>query len=407
MLRNKLRYLLLLFFVGLLAILYNTYYMGIIFLTLLAMPFLMFGLLSYLFGRMKVELVSTAHIVTKGKAIPISIQINNPTIFPIANLKVYISYKNSYSKDRFTKVFYISVDGRTKAHVSFQLYSEYAGNMIISLKGIRVYDYLKLFSFKKKQRGEIKAAVLPMYYELPESYLDNRQTNLMESDNYCPYKSGDDPSEVFAIREYREGDRLQRIHWKLSKKQGQLMIKEFSNPMNCSILLLINLSVPLGENVLYYADAILECALSLSYTFLLKGQVHYFAWFDINHGGCQRVRVGQEKDLFEAVDGLLQALPYTEPTDMLSAYLAEHPNEQYTDLYYVTGESSVDRMDLLSIIKAQTRQMFYISDLDSELREQQMPMEVVERTSEMGIDLWPVDVTNVKRDMELVRMGSN
>ena len=38
----------------------------------------------------------------------------------------------------------------------------------------------------------------------------------IESDSYSTIKGGDDPSEVFAIREYREGDRLQRIHWKLS-----------------------------------------------------------------------------------------------------------------------------------------------------------------------------------------------
>lgn len=405
MLWNKLRYLLLLIAVGILAILYNTYYMGIIFLTVLAMPFAMFGLLSYLYGRMKAELISATHIVNKGEAIPISVQINNPTFFPIANLKVYITYKNAYSKDAYTKEFYISVDGRTKAVVSFTLYSEYAGNMIISLKGIRIYDYLRLFSLKKKLKGEIKAAVLPLYYELSESNLDNRHTGMVESDNYSPYKSGDDPSEVFTIREYREGDRLQRIHWKLSRKQGQLMIKEFSDPMNCSILLMANLCVPKGENVLYYLDAILECVLSLSYTFLLKGQLHYFAWFDEQHGSCYRIRVGQEKDLFEAVDGLLQATPYVEPTDVLSAYLAEYPKEQYTDVYYVTGETSGDKLELLSYLKAQTRQMIYINDLDQMSDTQEIPTEFVERSNEMGIGFWPVEITNVKRDMELIQVS--
>ena len=402
MLRNKLRYLLLLSAAGLLSILYNRYYMGIIFLTILAMPFVMFGLLSYLFGRIRAELISTAHIVAKGEAIPVTVQIYNPTLFPISNMKIYISYKNAYSKDKFTKEFYISVDGRTKAYVTFNLFSDYAGNLIITLKGIRIYDYLKLFSLKKKLKGEIKAAVLPHYYELPDDYMSNHHTNLVESDNYSPYKRGDDPSEVFAIREYREGDRLQRIHWKLSRKQGQLMIKEFSDPLNCSVLLFVNLCAPTGANVLYYLDAILECALSLSYTFLLKGQLHYFTWYDKSHGCCRRVRVGQEKDLFEAVDGLLQAMPYTETTDALTPYIAEHPNEQYTDLYYVTGEVTPAKLDLLSIIKAQARQMIYINDVDQLLSDQEMSSDLMIRTNEMGIDLWPVDVTNVKRDMELV-----
>jgi uncharacterized protein (DUF58 family) len=405
MLRNKLRYLLLLAAVAFLSVLYNKYYMGIIFLTVIAMPFMMFGLLSYIYGRVKAELVSVAHVVNKGEGIQISVQLSNPTIFPVSNLKIYLSYRNSYSSRKYTKEFLVSIDARTKSSVICDLFSDYAGNMEITLKTIRIYDYLKLFSLKKKLGYEVKAAVLPYYYELSEDYAFNRHTRIVESDNYSPYKSGDDPSEVFAIREYREGDRLQRIHWKLSRKLDQLMIKEFSDPMNCSVLLFVNLCVPEGENVLYYIDAILECALSISYTFLVKGRLHYFSWFDKKHGYCRRIRVSQEKDLFEAVDGLLQASPYTIESDALTAYLAEHPNDQYTDLFYITGEVSVPRLDLLSIIKAQTRQLIYINDVDNLLGDCNMPPELSERSAEMGIDLWPVDVTNVKRDMDQVRIG--
>lgn len=401
MLRNKLRYLLLVAAVGLLSILYNTHYMGILFLTIVAIPFVMFGLLSYVYGKIRAEMVSATHVVNKGEAIPITVQINNPTIFPISNVKIYITYRNSYSKEKYHKEFQVSVDAGTKTYTTFHLFSDFAGNMIISLKGLRIYDYLKLFSLKRKFKGEIRAAVLPCYYELTESNISNNHINLIESDVYSPYKSGDDPSEVFTIREYREGDRLQRIHWKLSQKQGQLMIKEFSDPMNCSVLLLVNLCILEEENILHYLDAILECSLSLSYTFLMKGQQHYFTWYDINHGCCRRVRVVQEKDLYEAVDGLLLAMPYTESTDALTAYLAEHPHEQYTDLFYVTVEASTARLELLSIIKAQTRHMFYISDADDQPNEKIIPAELLEISNDMGINLWSVDVTNVKRDLEL------
>lgn len=405
MLRNKLRYLILLAAVGFLSILYNQYYMGIIFLTLLAMPFLMFGLLSYIYGCVRVELISSAHVVNKGEAIPISVQLTNPTIFPISNLKLYLTYKNSYSNQKFTKEFQVCVDGRTKTSVICNLFSDYAGNIEISLKAIRFYDYLKIFSLKKKLKGELKAAVLPYYYELTENYNTERYTRLVESDNYSPHKRGDDPSEVFAIREYREGDRLQRIHWKLSRKLDQLMIKEFSDPLNCSVLLFVNLSIPEGANVLYFVDSILECALCISYTFLLKGQLHYFSWYDGKHGICRRIRVSREKDLFEAVDGLLQAVPYTIETDAMSAYLAEHPNDQYTDLFFVTGEVSPLWLDILTLLKAQTRQLIYVSDVDNLLGIPSMPQEISVKSAEMGIDLWPVDVTNVKRDMELVKIS--
>lgn len=398
------RYLIFLAAVGLLSILYNVYYMWIIFLTVLAIPFLMFGLLSYLYGSVRAELVSSAHVVNKGDSIPISIQLNNPTIFPVSDLKVYLSYKNAYSKEEYKKEIPVSIDQRTRTSVTCNLISEYAGNLIVSLKAVRIYDYLKIFSLKRKLSGEVRAAVLPYYYELMENDHFNQRARQVESDFYSPYKGGDDPSEVFAIREYREGDRQQRIHWKLSRKQGQLMIKEFSDPLNCSVLLLADLCIPDDTNTLGFIDATLECVLSLSYTFLRKGQLHYFAWYDAAHGGCRRIRVEKEKELYEAVDGLLQAMPYHSDVDTLSAYLAEHPHEQYTDMFYVTGTITDDNMDVLTLIRSEAKQLVYLSEEAAE-EFRGIPAQVTMKSEELGIHLWPVELANIRKDMEQVRIG--
>ncbi len=398
-------YLLLLMAVALLAVLYNNYNMGIIFLTVLILPFFMLGLLCYQFGKVKVEIVSTAHIVNKGERIPITILVDNPTIFPIANLKIYLTYKNNYMKDKFKKEYQVSVDGRTKTTVVCKLSSEYAGNLEISFKGMRIYDYLKIFSLKRRNLGEIKVAVLPVYYEINQRDSFDRKIRMMESDQYSYYRSGDDPSEVFNIREYREGDRLQRIHWKLSRKQGQLMIKEFSDPMNCSILLLINLCTPSMEETLFYMDAILECALSLAYTFLRNGQPYLITWYDLKTGGFRTVRVEQEKDLYEAVDGLLQAKPYAQNIEVLSTYLAEHPRGVYTDLYYLTGDIPKNDIEMLSIIRAESKQLIYINEENQAYDEQELSEDQVEKFKEIGVDLWPVNLSSVRNDLEQLGVG--
>lgn len=414
MLRNKLRYLVLLTSMGLLSILYNQYVMGILLLTILIMPFILFALLCFVYGMVTAELVSTVHVAKKGEMIPITIQLNNPTIFPISNLTIYLSYKNAYSPKRYKKDFTVSIDKRTNTSVICNILSDYAGNLEVSIKKIRIYDYLKLFSLRKKLTGEVKVAVLPFFYEILENSITNRSRQMVESDNYSTTKSGDDPSEVFAIREYREGDRPQRIHWKLSIKQDQLMIKDFSDPLNCSVLVFVNLSIPQEEDALVYMDALLECALSLSYSLVTKGQIHYFSWYDEKHGNSRRIRVVQEKELFEAVDGLLQSVPYTEKTDALADFLAEHPNDQYTDLFYVTGEiSDPERLDSLSLIKAQEKHIIYVSDVnhvtaDSESKEYKIrpiPENFLLRSSDMGIGLFSVDIGNIKADIEKLKLG--
>jgi uncharacterized protein (DUF58 family) len=405
MLRNLIKYLVALTAVGLLSILYNTYYMGILFLTIAAIPFVLFAILSYIYGKLKVDLVSVIHVAKKGDVVPILVLIDNPTRFPIARMRLDLTYKNAYSTQSYKKNFVVSVDANTKTSVICNLYSEYAGNLEITLNRIRIYDYLKIFSLSRKKNAGLTVAVLPVYYELPHDLYTDLHSGVVESDYYSSVKSGDDPSEVFAIREYREGDRQQRIHWKLSRKQNQLMIKEFSDPLNCSILLFVDLCIPDEVNRMVFMDSILECALSLSYSFLLAGQMHYFSWYNEKQGTCHRIRIAQEKDLFEAVDGLLHVLPYSSAIEALLAYESEHSKEQYTELIYVTGEQPRKRTESMSLLKAMSRQVIYIGEIDSQPGTKYFPNEIVRRFGETGISYHSVDTHHVKRDMEQLKLS--
>lgn len=48
----------------------------------------------------------------------------------------------------------------------------------------------------------------------------------MESFRYSGSRPGDDPGETYDIREYRSGDSIRQIHWKLSGKLDDIMIRE-------------------------------------------------------------------------------------------------------------------------------------------------------------------------------------
>ena len=50
---------------------------------------------------------------------------------------------------------------------------------------------------------------------------------------------GDDPSEIYQVREYRERDSLKDIHWKLSAREEELMVKERGFPLGCVVLIKI------------------------------------------------------------------------------------------------------------------------------------------------------------------------
>jgi hypothetical protein len=192
-----------------------------------------------------------------------------------------------------------------------------------------------------------------------------------------------------------------------------LMIKEFSEPLNCSVLVFANLFADPEADILTYMDALLECSLSISYSFLLKGEIHYLSWYDAASGMCRRIRVVSEKDLYEAVDGILNSMPYTEGIDVMTAYLAEHPNDIYTDLFYITGGISEAQLNSLAMIKSNLRQIIYVSDdtrsvadiLEGKNMRLAIDMEIMKMIAEMGIGLSAIDMHNVGRSLELKKLG--
>ena len=85
-------------------------------------------------------------------------------------------------------------------------------------------------------RTEKQTAVLPAMPLPPDWRPGAVPTD--EDPEYSKVKPGDDPSEIFDFHSYREGDPIARIHWKLSSKHDELMVKEFSLPLPGKVLCL-------------------------------------------------------------------------------------------------------------------------------------------------------------------------
>lgn len=109
---------------------------------------------------------------------------------------------------------------------------------LISLRTshVTVYDYLHFISYNIPFTSEVSVPVLPIVASsrtLPEIVPND---GIEEFEETAPL--GMVSTDIKEIREYRPGDRLQRIHWKLSAKLDDLFVKEMANTSALSIVLL-------------------------------------------------------------------------------------------------------------------------------------------------------------------------
>lgn len=256
-----------------------------LFAFLIAMPILLFGINIYLARKINVSFCGKKSVSGKDEYIPVKIKINNPTIFPVSNLIIMLEYKNSYSeKNEFLKI-NTPVFPKNSQILTLNMAAGHYGYINVKIKKCKVCDILGISKLSLKNKTDINDqcsfGIYPAPIELNSNISSYSNIDDTDSDVFSKYRPGDDPSEIFDIREYKPGDRISRIHWKLSARQNKTMIKDYSLPISCRIQIILNLKFDLyDEDFLEYYDAFLETVQSISY-YLAENEITFkILWYD-------------------------------------------------------------------------------------------------------------------------------
>lgn len=290
---------------GIFVIMYVDSLSLLLFIVTLALPILLLLilLLARILTRITVE--PPEALATRGQAVSLKINLKNHSFIALPNLRATFTYYGAFSSEPEKTEISFPLHALTTQTSSFDIKSEHIGVVKVKINDIYMYDYFRLFRFKYKIKQEYEITFLPEI--LPVS-LDIRPNTLLgvDSDVFSKSKKGDDPSEVFAIRDYVGGDKLNRIHWKLSSKADNLMVKDYSLPINNSISIIPELASEKSENQLNDIDAVIETAFNLS-NFLCEAEIiHHICWYDPKGARFFDEEIKDTDDMFAAL-GLILA----------------------------------------------------------------------------------------------------
>jgi len=228
---------------------------------------------------------------------------------------------------------------------------KHCGNVSICVDKVKIYDYLNIFAAKVGKNYEVQdVLVMP---PLTEVYLGKtrwyNETN-EDSDRFSLYKKGDDPSEIFDIRDFKDGDRFQQIHWKLSSKTGHYMVKEGSLPLAKAVHIFIDLSAKDANE----ADLLIQGVYSVAMEFLSQGVPQHFIWYDNVNELIQEQLIEQEEELFWMFEDLFQCHTTKDPQELLKAYIEwESGKVKESGLYLTVSDHDVTELEGLEVNELQ------------------------------------------------------
>ncbi len=263
----------------------------------------------------------------------------NRSLIPLDRVLCRVNCHNLLTGEKQTAGVRTSLPAKGSAEEDIRLKSRHAGKIRMTLNELRVFDPFGLYCFKRPVRSEKnKTTVLfvPETFSVTAEIAYGESMN-MDSEEYSMKKPGNDPSETFAIREYRAGDRIRQIHWKLTEKLDQLTVRDYGLPIQNTILLLLETGyekggTPAGESL----NALGSAILSLSQE-LISGQiVHSIGWQNHEENTFSCMEVETDEDLSLILPDLLGAVPGEDALSVLDHYMESREQMEFAHVVVFT-----------------------------------------------------------------------
>lgn len=211
---------------------------------------------------------------------------------------------------------------------------QYAGNYLVELRSVKLYDLTGLFYLTKRIKSSAGIQVLPEVAPVSVRVTERTRNFFGDADVYDDFRPGNDSSEIFDVREFRDGDKIQSIHWKLSAKMQELVVREDSQPLACPVVLLLDSAkIRTGKQ----AQAFLSVAASLVFSMMDVHCPHYVSWYSGSQQDMVRVRVDDEEGYYTFLSSYLADMREA-PQEIRQLYREKYRYDHELHTLLLTGE---------------------------------------------------------------------
>lgn len=235
--------------------------------------FLIYPLLAWLTTFILLKLVSADFSqntlrTEKGTRFEISINVRNRSVLPCVPMELICGLPDEDSGLAAEKTIFVTLPPLGKAGLSMSCQNRYRGRYRFDIRKISVFDPLRIIRLTKKGKSELNAVFVPRRLEIPDiDYLCERDSFAVKRQN-----SLDSREDFSHVRDYIPGENVQLVHWKLTAKQDELMIKQFDDVFDRRALILCGINSGEKErDPLLCADTVIETAVAFAKAFLECG----------------------------------------------------------------------------------------------------------------------------------------
>jgi uncharacterized protein (DUF58 family) len=284
--------------------------------------------LLYQKSKLRFELIFPIPMLIRGQRTTLKAMIHQDGRFPISKMKITLHYRVFGSKKRKKIKLSGMADASSTVSLECNLREEENSTCFFYKASIRIYDPLGAIFITKRIPLKVRLDIMPDIHPVHVVVSDQIHHFMGESDIYDSFRAGDDASEIFRIREFRNGDSIKNIHWKLSAKKEEWMVRENSRQLSCAVVLFWDVSAP-EKWKQQDLDAFLSLAFSISFALMEQGCPHFAVWYRKAEEDIVRMRIDDEESLYEFFLAMMTEEPVTTQKDISNLYHEKYKGENW------------------------------------------------------------------------------
>ena len=204
--------------------------------------------------------------VPKDISFDLFIRVHNRFIFPAVPIELLCSLPDGDVGLFSEKRLFISLPPFGSSEISVKCRHNFRGSFNGMIKRIYVVDPLRIIRVSKKFERKTQMIFLPRKLNMEDLIF----RSAVEQSFAQKQLRSTDKEDFSHVREYRDGDVLQLVHWKLTAKQDELMIKQFDSVTDLRAAILCDYHQSNDIAGMTRADMVIETALAFAKTALEK-----------------------------------------------------------------------------------------------------------------------------------------
>ncbi len=238
----------------------------LLFYTMLLLLLLSLASVLWVLFTARIEMRGVKPRVERGEALMTIFTVRHASLLPVSSLRIRLNVPSAFSASQEISVSTPPFKTRT---FRYMVRCPHRGSYEVGVTRLRAKDLFGLFSISKKSGLRLlRVDVYPKSYDVPFMELKAGDTG-----PELRSRATEDASSPSDVRKWQEGDVLKKVHWKLTMRRRELMVRTFEESSRPDTLIVPDLAEisALPDQALSIEDCVCEVCLSQARAQLEEG----------------------------------------------------------------------------------------------------------------------------------------